>query len=56
MNYYEEQLKSLQLKTQLSIKVFDSEGNVTNQMDLNIESVPILVAFLEAYVHGSDGH
>lgn len=55
-NYYEEQLNKLHTKSQLSLKVFDSEGNSTNVLDVNIESLSIIVSFLEAYVHGSDGH
>jgi len=47
-NYYESQLSKLKPESEFptSIKIFDGEGNQTNQMDLNAESIPVLIEFL----------
>ena len=46
-NYYESQLKNLENGEYFkSIKVFDGNGNSTKQLDLNKESIPVIIEFL----------
>jgi hypothetical protein len=47
-NYYKNQLNKLTDKTTVSIKLSDYSGNQTNTMDLNDESIPELIKFLES--------
>jgi hypothetical protein len=48
-SYHQSQLKRLMpSEYNASVKVFDGNGNSTNQMDLNQESIPILIKYLEA--------
>jgi hypothetical protein len=47
-DYYKDQLKRLKNgEYQKSLKLFDGNGNATNQMDLNIDSIPVLIQFLQ---------
>ena len=47
-NYYKHELEQLKNSEYFkSIKLFDGIGNNTNQMNLNVESIPILIKFLE---------
>jgi hypothetical protein len=47
-NYYKDQLKKLNIDSEypLSIKIFDGQGNTTNQLDLNKESIQALKMFI----------
>ncbi len=45
-NYYQNQLKKLTNFKAINIKLSDFEGNSTNNMDLNLESIQTLKAFL----------
>lgn len=55
-NYYESQLKELNTKSEypLSIKLFDGEGGNTKQLDLNEESIPVLIEFLKSLKDGEE--
>lgn len=48
-NYYKDQLDRLKPdnKQHQSIKLFDGQGNSTNQMDLNLESIDVLLKYLQ---------
>lgn len=46
MKYYENQLKKLTNLTDVSIKLSDFDGNSTNNMSLNLESIQTLREFL----------
>jgi len=47
--YYVSQLQNLKRgEYARSIKVWDGEGSHTNQMDLNVNSIPVLIEFLKA--------
>jgi hypothetical protein len=46
--YHREQLIKLKKSEYFkSIKVFDGEGNSTKQLALNVESIPVIIKFLE---------
>ena len=49
-NYYKNQLSKLNLDQEYttSLKIFDGHGKSTNQMDLNTESIPVLIEFLKS--------
>lgn len=46
-NYYENQLKKLTNFKLIGIKLSDYEGNQTNNMALNLESIQVLREFLD---------
>lgn len=47
-NYYESQLEKLkESEYPMSIKLYDGKGNQTNQIDINIKSIPVLLKFLQ---------
>ncbi len=48
-NYYKEQLKRLKEKWPyaLTLKIIDSEGNETNWFNLNKESIPIVIKYIQ---------
>lgn len=46
-NYYESELTKLKTSEYYkSIQVLDGQGNTTKHLDLNIESIPVLLKFL----------
>lgn len=46
--YYKDQLNKLVNSEWFkSLKIFDGSGNSTHQMNLNTESIPILIEFLK---------
>ena len=47
-NYYQNQMARLKDKTTISVQFNDYEGNKTNYMNLNLESVDVLINFLQA--------
>jgi len=51
MNYYERQLAKLEIEHDydLMIKVLDNRGNFTYCMNLNDESIPVLIGYLLMY-------
>ena len=48
-NYYSNQLKRLEHDPDFfkTVKLHDSNGNATKNMDLNLDSIPVLIAFLK---------
>lgn len=50
--YYSDQLAKLNLNTDyyLTIVLSDGEGNITNNLNLNKESIKVLKAFLDQYL------
>ncbi len=52
MNYYKNQLKRLNTKSEypLKIKISDNEGNSTHILDLNNESIPVIKEFLDSLI------
>ena len=48
MNYYKNQLDRL-TETEFfkSLKVYNGDGKNTNQMGINLESIPVLIDFLK---------
>lgn len=47
MSYYKNQLKRLETSEfYKSIKLFDGQGNETNNMDLNLESLNDIIKYL----------
>lgn len=49
MKYYENQLKKLTDWTDVTIKLSDFDGNSTNNMSLNLESIQVLRGFLNDF-------
>lgn len=47
MNYYENQLKKLTNFETINLKITDYEGNQTNNLGVNLESIPVLREFLD---------
>jgi len=48
MTYHKDQLnKLIDVEFNKSVVVFDGSGNKTKQMDINLESIPILIEFLK---------
>lgn len=48
-NYYDVELKRLENSENLkSVKVYDGLGHSTNQLDLNTESIVVLIEFLNS--------
>jgi len=45
-NYYQNQLGALK-GDHIRIKLFDDTGNKTNMLDLNLESIPQIIEYLE---------
>lgn len=46
-NYYKNQLKRVKNNEYvITIKLSDSEGNSTNNIDLNLKSIPVLIHYL----------
>jgi hypothetical protein len=48
-NYYKEQLKRVQIEENLRLKIYGEFGE-TNVLDLNRESVPIIIHFLSELI------
>jgi hypothetical protein len=47
-SYYASELKALKDGNfPKSVKIFDGEGNQTKQLDLNAESIPVLIEYLK---------
>lgn len=47
-NYYESQLEKLKpTKYPLALKLVDEHGNITNYIDLNAESIPVIIEYLK---------
>jgi hypothetical protein len=49
-NYYKNQLAKLKPDGEypVSLKLYDGQGSSTNQMDLNTDSIPVLIEFLKS--------
>ncbi len=46
MNYYKNQLEKLNIESELiTIKLYDYDGNKTNDFSLNEESIKVLIGF-----------
>ena len=52
-DYYKEQLENINVHTDYAptVKFQDSEGNQTKYMDLNYESIPVIVEWLLQQMH-----
>lgn len=54
IKYYQNQLKKLQnTEYGYSLVIYDGEGNKTNQMNLNRESIQALIMFFKQLEKGS---
>lgn len=53
-SYYVSQLKRLTNFTEVNVKFHDYDGNSTNNMNLNSESIDIIIEFLKELKHNPE--